>query len=84
MAAGDVGDISVFKPVTQYGYTGFKGRMHGNNLQIADPYEVYIVQAEIVAGSVLDLLTDSSLVDNIVNSFQPKMTCQQYLDYLNK
>ncbi|HQB32397.1 MAG TPA: amidohydrolase [Erysipelotrichaceae bacterium] len=84
VVAGDVGDISVFKPVTQYGYTGFKGRMHGNNLQIADPYEVYIVQAEIVAGSVLDLLTDSSLVDNIVNSFQPKMTCQQYLDYLNK
>ena len=84
VAAGDVGDMSVFKPVTQYGYTGFKGRVHGNNLQIADPDEVYIVQAEIVASSVIDLLTESTLVDTIVNSFEPKMTYQQYLDYLNK
>lgn len=84
IAAGDLGDVSVFKPVTQYGYTGFKGTMHGNDLQIADPYEVYIVQAEIVASSVIDLLTDKTLVDNIVNGFQPKMTYQQYLNYLNK
>ncbi|MDI9541173.1 MAG: amidohydrolase [Bacillota bacterium] len=84
VAAGDVGDMSIFKPVTQYGYTGFKGRMHGNNLQIADPYEVYIVQAKIVAGSVIDLLTDNSLADDIISSFQVKMTYQQYLDYLNQ
>lgn len=84
VAAGDVGDMSVFKPVTQYGYTGFKGRVHGNNLQIADPDEVYIIQAEIVASSVIDLLSETTLVDTIVNSFEPKMTYQQYLDYLNK
>ena len=58
--------------------------MHGNNLQIADPYEVYIVQAKIVAGSVIDLLTDNSLADDIISSFQVKMTYQQYLDYLNQ
>ncbi|HPX32492.1 MAG TPA: M20/M25/M40 family metallo-hydrolase [Erysipelotrichaceae bacterium] len=84
IAAGDIGDVSLFKPVTQYGYTGFEGRVHGNNFKVADPDEVYIVQAKIVASSVIDLLTDKSLVDDIVNRFKPKMTYQQYLNYLNK
>ncbi len=84
VAAGDVGDMSMFKPVTQYGYTGFEGRVHGNNLQIANPEEVYIVQAEIVASSVIDLLTEPKLVDDIIESFKPQMSYQQYLDYLNQ
>lgn len=82
-AAGDVGDISIFKPIIQYGYTGFSGNMHGNNLLISDPYEVYIIQPKVVCGSVIDLLEQPELVNDIVNNFKPKMTYQQYIDYLN-
>ena len=82
-AAGDVGDISIFKPIIQYGYTGFSGNMHGNNLLISDPYEVYIIQPKVVCGSVIDLLEQPELVNDIVNNFKPKMTYQQYINYLN-
>ena len=83
-AAGDVGDISLFKPIIQYGYTGFSGTMHGNNLLIKDPYEVYMIQAQLVADSIYDLLSDYSLVKDIVNDFKPTMTYQQYIDYLDQ
>lgn len=83
-AAGDVGDISLFKPIIQYGYTGFSGTMHGNNLLIKDPYEVYMIQAQLVADSIYDLLSDHSLVKDIVNDFKPTMTYQQYIDYLDQ
>ncbi len=82
-AAGDVGDVSCLKPVIQYGYTGFKGRIHGSDFEIVDKNEVYLTQAKIVVSSVLDLLQHPEKVDNIVNSFKPKMTYQQYIDYLN-
>ena len=64
-AAGDVGDICVFKPIIQYGYTGISGRIHGPDMAIADPEEVYITQAKIVAGSVHDLLTHPERVQEI-------------------
>ncbi len=83
-AAGDVGDISLFKPIIQYGYTGFKGQMHGNNLEIADPYEVYMIQAQVVADSIYDLLNDENKVKEIIADFKPAMTYQQYIDYLNQ
>lgn len=83
-AAGDVGDISLFKPIIQYGYTGFKGNMHGSNLEIADPYEVYMIQAQLVADSIYDLLADKNKVKEIIDDFKPSMTYQQYIDYLNK
>ncbi len=83
VAAGDVGDISVFKPIIQYGYNGFSGRIHGTDLKIEDPETVYITQAKITAMTVYDLLADPSKVKKIVDEFKPSMTYQQYIDYLN-
>ncbi len=84
IAGGDVGDISMFKPIVQYGYTGVAGRMHGSNMYIKDENEVYIVQAKVVADAVIDLLQHPEKVEHIVNSFKPKLTYQQYIDYLEK
>ena len=83
VAAGDVGDISVFKPIIQYGYTGFSGAIHGKDLMISDEDEVYITQAKIIANTVFDLLNDPSIINKIKKEFKPKMTYQQYIDYLN-
>ena len=81
-AAGDVGDICVFKPIIQYGYSGISGRIHGPDMRIEDPEEVYITQAKIVAGSVFDLLSNPERVQQIRDSFTPTMTYEEYIEYL--
>ena len=82
-AAGDVGDISVFKPLIQYGYSGFSGAIHGKDLKIADPEEVYIVQPKLVGGIVSKLLEHPERAMEIAASFKPSMTYPEYMAYLN-
>ncbi len=81
-AAGDVGDISMFKPIIQYGYGGFTGRIHGADLAICNREEVYLTQAELVASIVTDLLEHPEKVEAVKASFQPKMTYEEYIAYL--
>ncbi|MBR0137776.1 MAG: amidohydrolase [Erysipelotrichaceae bacterium] len=83
VAAGDVGDISMFKPIIQFGYSGFKGTIHGKDLEIADEDLALIRPAKILAGSVYDFLTDKARVEKVISAFEPKMTFEQYLAYLN-
>lgn len=83
-AAGDVGDICVFKPIIQYGYNGISGRIHGADMAIEDPEEVYITQAKVIAGAVYDLLKEPNKVEEIKDSFTPTMTYEEYINYLNK
>ena len=82
IAGGDVGDICLFKPIVQYGYNGISGRIHGADMRIADPYEVYITQAKILAGCVIDLLSNPEKVEDIKKNFQAKMTMEDYIKYL--
>ncbi|PWM55183.1 MAG: hypothetical protein DBX92_12085, partial [Dielma fastidiosa] len=82
VAAGDIGDLGCFIPTIQFGYTGFKGTMHGKDLEVISEQEVYIEPAKIVAMSVLDLLQDPSLVDNIKKNFKPEMTMEEYKQYV--
>ena len=81
-AAGDVGDICMFKPIVQYGYNGISGSIHGADMAIADKEEVYITQAKVVAMSIYDLLKDHSKVEKIKNGFKAKMTYEEYVAYL--
>ena len=53
-------------------------------MMIADPYLIYITTAKIVANSVMDILNDHSIADDIISSFKPAMTKEEYLEYLNK
>lgn len=83
-AAGDVGDLSMFKPVIQFGYNGFSGAIHGADLAIKDPEEVYIVQTKLLASIVLDLLEHPEKVERVKQNYQPKMTYDEYIAYLNQ
>ncbi|MBQ2845982.1 MAG: amidohydrolase, partial [Firmicutes bacterium] len=69
--------------IVQYGYNGISGRIHGADMRIADPYEVYITQAKIITGCVLDLLQEPERVAEIKKNFQVKMTLEDYIKYLN-
>lgn len=84
VAAGDIGDLGCFVPTIQFGYTGFTGTIHGSNLEILEPENVYINPAKIVAMSVCDLIENPKLVEKIKESFKPTMTYEEYLAYLNQ
>lgn len=56
-AAGDMGDLAYLLPCVQIGYSGLEGRVHGDDLHLADPRTVLVsVPRFVVAGlSRLDL-----------------------------
>lgn len=82
VASGDIGDLSLFKPTIQFGYTGFKGTMHGKDLEISEPDIVYTTSSKIVIGSIIDLLTDEKSLDKIINTFVQQMTIDEYKNYI--
>lgn len=83
IAAGDVGDISVFKPIIQFGYSGFKGACHSKDLQIANKELAYLKPCKVVCGSVLELLENKKYTKQIINTYKPRMTKKEYLNYIN-
>lgn len=82
MAAGDIGDLSLFKPTVQFGYSGFGGNCHGKDLCILDKKRAYLEPSQVVYDTVLYFLKNEAYVDKIKGSFQPKMSKEEYLAYL--
>ena len=82
VAAGDIGDLSCFKPTIQFGYGGIGGVIHGSSMYIKDPSMVYIKTAKIVASSVYDLLNNHDKIVEIKREFTPSMTYDEYIKYL--
>ena len=82
IAAGDVGDISVFKPIIQFGYTGFKGYCHSRELLVEDYEKVYLIPSKIVVDTVNKLLSNDELVEEIKN-YKPRMSKEEYMRYIN-
>ena len=83
MAAGDIGDISIFKPCVQIGYGGFTGIPHGKTFMIKDKNTTYGLTAKVIYNSVLALLKDPKFIDKVAKNYKPKMTKKQWLDYIN-
>ena len=83
LAAGDIGDISIFKPAIQIGYGGFMGIPHGKNFMIKDEELVYITTSKIIHDSVLDLLNKPQYIKEIVKNYKPRMSKKAYLNYIN-
>lgn len=84
MAAGDIGDVSVFKPCIQFGYGGFKGVPHSKDFMIKDEDLVYFKTINITYNVVKKLLDDPKLVKNIVDNFKPRMSKEEYFKIVNK
>jgi len=84
MAAGDIGDLSCFKPTVQFGYSGFGGNCHGKDLCILDENRAYLEPSKIVYETVLDLLEHPQEVEKIKKDFNPVLTMDEYLKYLNQ
>ena len=82
-AAGDIGDVSIFKPSVQFGYSGFAGNCHGKDLCIADNTRAYLEPAKVVASTVEYLVSHPDYCHKITDHFKPRMTREEYLNYLN-
>jgi len=83
MAAGDVGDISIFKPVIQFGYGGFTGIPHGKTFMAIDNELVYFKTMQLIYNLVMNLNSKPQYVMNISNNYKSRMSRKDYLKYIN-
>lgn len=79
MAAGDIGDISLFKPIIQLGIGGTVGRVHGDSFRISNTDKVYIEPAMIMAQTVIDLLVDGEGTRRIAEEYPVTMSKEEYI-----
>ena len=84
MAAGDIGDLSLFKPTIQLGVGGIVGRVHGDSMTIADKNRVYIESSKIMASSIYDLLVNGEKLKEISSLYKPKMSKSEYIDSITR
>lgn len=78
IAAGDIGDLSQFYPGIQLGYSGFKGRMHGDDLEISDPHFIYCEVSSIIVQVVERLILEEKWFESIENNFDKKLDFDTY------
>ncbi len=60
-ASGDIGDLSFLMPAIQFGFSGISGIVHSAQFEIIDKNHVYINTAIVLAGTILDILSDETL-----------------------
>ena len=83
MAAGDIGDISIFKPTVQFGYGGFSGVPHGKDFMIKDEELVYFDSMKIVYKTVLKLFNNPQLIEDVCKNYKPLMSKKEYKNYID-
>lgn len=80
-AAGDMGDLSLFKPTIQLGFSGCAGRVHGNNFCMVSADEALINPAYVLLSMVEDIFTHPEKLQHIVESYPSSMTVEDYKTY---
>ncbi|MFA9381125.1 MAG: amidohydrolase [Acetanaerobacterium sp.] len=81
----DMGDLSHLLPCIQPTMGGFSGAAHSQNFFITNKEAVYINCAKMLAMTAIDLLADEAEEgQRIKNAFEPQMTKDEYLQYLNQ
>ena len=81
--SSDIGDLSHILPTIQPSIGGFKGVLHSKDFEIANKETAYIKTTEILTKTVIELLYDKAQkAEYVVNSFNPKMTQAEYINYL--
>ena len=79
-AAGDLGDISLFKPTIQFGFSGCKGTVHGRDFMMENSLEALIYPVYVLHNSIMDMLNDPDKTRQIKESYKPKMSKETYFE----
>lgn len=83
-ASTDMGDLAHIMPVIHPWLGGVSGAAHTRDFKIIDPEMAYIISAQTMAMTVIDLLADkAAAADDVLNTFKPKMTKAEYLVFMN-
>lgn len=83
--SSDIGDLSCILPTIQPSIGGFSGQLHSKEFDIADAETAYVTAAKLLAQTVAVLLyDDAAAADNILKKFKPRLTKEQYLNYLER
>lgn len=78
----DTGDISAIMPAIEPSITGATETGHGSDYKIADKEMCYIIPAELMAMTVIDLLyDDAAKARRVVKAFKPEIKRQEYVRY---
>ena len=81
----DFGDISHLMPTLHPMIGGVKGALHTRDYEIVDEDLAYIIPATSMAMTIVDLLFDGAKQANdILYNFEPVMTKEEYLSFLEK
>jgi len=78
----DMGDISHVMPALHPYGAGVSGRPHSTEFRVVDAERAYIVPAEAVAMSVIDLLADGAKeAETVRREFRPEMSRTEYVAF---
>lgn len=83
-ASTDMGDLAHIMPVIHPWIGGVTGAAHTRDFKVADPVMAYIISAQCMAMTVIDLLYDNAAgAEDIISTFTPKMTKMEYLSFMD-
>lgn len=83
-ASTDMGDLAHIMPVIHPWIGGVTGAAHTRDFKVIDTEMAYIISAQTLAMTVIDLLFDNAAnAEDVLASFKPKMTKQQYLTFMD-
>ncbi len=78
----DMGDLSHVMPVLHPYIGGASGGHHAADFAITDPVLAYVTSAKALALTAVDLLWDGgALAQDVLRSFKPRMTKDEYLAF---
>ncbi|MBQ3390944.1 MAG: amidohydrolase [Clostridia bacterium] len=79
----DYGDVSYLKPLIQFATGGFSGMLHNPDVAVTDEYLAYVVPAKIFALSAYKFLKDDAKrAKEHIAGYEPKMTKEEYVDFM--
>lgn len=77
-AAGDMGDLSIFKPTIQLGFSGCKGFVHGKDFHMDNVDEALINPAYVLLSAIEDIMRNPAKLSSITLQYQRTMTLSDY------
>ena len=77
-AAGDMGDLSLFKPTIQLGFSGCVGLVHGKNFCMANSEEALVYPAYVLLSGIEEIMRNPIKLESILKSYPSKMSLEDY------
>ena len=79
----DMGDLSHIMPIIHPWVGGVSGVAHTRDFHVSDPEMAFVVNAQCMAMTVIDLLADNAgAAEDLLENYTPKMSKKQYLEFM--